>query len=141
MKVVMIKDVKGTGRANHVVEVKDGHAINFLIPRKMAIPATAEAVKRAETMQKQFKERQELDDKLIAERLTALAEERIVFIKKANEQGHLYDAVDAKEIAAMTQLPVDAISIERPFKELGTFDVPVAYGENFGKITIVVEAE
>ncbi len=141
MKVVMIKDVKGTGRANHVVEVKDGHAINFLIPRKMAVPATGEAVKRAETMQKQMKERQELDGKLIAERLTALAEERIVFIKKANEQGHLYDAVDAKEIAEMTKLPVDAISIERPFKELGTFDVPVAYGENFGKITIVVEAE
>ncbi|MBY0110425.1 50S ribosomal protein L9 [Patescibacteria group bacterium] len=141
MKVVMIKDVKGTGRANTVVEVKDGYAINFLFPRKAAVPASGDAVKRAEAMQKQFADRRELDAKLIAERLAALAEDRIVFVKKANEQGHLYDAVDAKEIAEKAQLPVDAISIERPFKELGTFEVPVAYGENFGKITIVVEAE
>lgn len=141
MKVVLLKDVKGTGRAHTVVDVKDGHAINLLIPRKIAIPATPDAVKRAEMMQKQVVERKELDSKLIAERLTALAEERIVFTKKANEQGHLYDAVDAKEIAEKVGLPADAISIERPFKELGTFDVPVAYGENFGKISIVVEAE
>jgi len=141
MKVVMIKDVKGTGRANTVVEVKDGYAINFLFPRKAAVPATGDAVKRAESMMKQFAERKELDNKLIADRLSALAEERIVFLKKANEKGHLYDAVDAKEIAEKVQLPVDAISIEKPFKEVGTFEVPVAYGENFGKITIIVEAE
>lgn len=141
MKVVLLKDVKGTGRAGTVVDVKDGHAINFLIPRKDAVMATPDAMKRAEALQKAAVERRELDAKLIADRLTALAEERIVFTKKANEQGHLYDAVDAKEIADKVGLPHDAISIERPFKELGTFEVPVAYGENFGKISITVEAE
>jgi len=141
MKVVMLKDVKGTGKAGTVVDVKDGHAINFLIPQKSAIPATPEAIKRAETIQKAAADRKELDAKLISERLASLAEDRIVFTKKANEQGHLYDAVDAKEIADKVSLPVDAISIERPFKELGTFEVPVAYGDSFGKITIVVEAE
>lgn len=141
MKVVMLKDVKSTGRAGAVIDVKDGHALNLLIPNKMAVPATAAAMKHAERIQKQATERKELDAKLIEERLSALAEERIVFTKKANEQGHLYDAVDAKEIAEKTSLPVDAISIERPFKEVGTFEVPVAYGENFGKISITVEAE
>ncbi len=141
MKVVLLKDIKKTGKAYSVVDVKDGHAINFLIPRKLAIAATPAALKDAEMRHKQVQERRELDTKLIEERLAALAEERIVFIKKANEKGHLYDAVDAKEIAERVSLPEDAIHIEKPFKELGTFEVPVAFGENFGKLTITVEAE
>lgn len=141
MKVVLTKDLKGTGKAHAVVEVKDGHALNFLIPRKLAVPATAGALKEAEQRAKQAIDRKELDGKLISERLSALAEERIVFIKKANEQNHLYDGVDAKEIAEKVGLPEDAIHIEKSFKELGTFEVPVAFGENFGKLTIVIEAE
>lgn len=141
MKVVLIKDVKDMGRAHSVIEVSDGHAVNFLIPRKLAVPATAGAIKNAEVRKSQVVEKKELDAKLISDRLSALAEERIVIRKKANEQGHLYDAVDAKEIAEATALPVEAIRIEKPFKELGTFDVPVAYGEDFGKVSITVEAE
>ncbi len=141
MKVVLLKDIKKTGKAYSVVEVKDGHALNFLIPRKLAITATPAAMKEVELRRKQSEERRALDEKLIEDRLSALAEERIVFLKKANEQGHLYDALDAAEIAAKTNLPEDAIHIEKPFKDLGTFEVPVAYGENFGKLTVVIEAE
>src|SRR5690349_3415851 len=141
MKVVLLKDIKKTGKAYSVVEVKDGHALNFLIPRGLAAAATEANLKNAELRHKQAKEKEELDAKLIGERLAALAEERIVFVKKANEKGHLYDAVDAKEIAERTNLPVDALTVEKPFKELGTFDVPVSYGEQFGKISIVIEAE
>lgn len=129
------------GRAGSVLDVADGHALNFLIPRKLAVLATPAALKQAESISKAVGDRKELDAKLISDRLTALAEERIVIRKKANDQGHLYDAVDAKDIAAATQLPADAIHIEKPFKEIGTFDVPVAKGEDFGKISIVIEAE
>ncbi len=141
MKVVLLKDVKNMGLAGSVQDVTDGHAINLLIPRKLAVLATPAAMKRAEGMAAQDATRRELDAKLISERLEALAQERIVITKKANEQGHLYDAVDAKVIAAATQLPVDSIHIEKPFKELGTFEVPVAYGKDFGKLSIVIEAE
>jgi large subunit ribosomal protein L9 len=141
MKVVLQKDVRNMGRAGSVLDVADGHALNFLIPRKLAVLATPAALKQAESISKAVGDRKELDAKLISDRLTALAEERIVIRKKANDQGHLYDAVDAKDIAAATQLPADAIHIEKPFKEIGTFDVPVAKGEDFGKISIVIEAE
>ncbi len=141
MKVVLLKDIKGTGRAHTTVDVKDGHAVNFLIPRKLAVPATVAAVTRAEGHAKKAQEAREVSAKLIASRLESLAEERVVVKKKANEKGHLYDAVDAKELGELTQIPADAIHIEKPFKELGTFDVPVAYGEQFGKFTLVVEAE
>lgn len=141
MKVVLQKDVRNMGRAGSVIDVADGHALNLLIPRKLAIPATPAALKQAEAIAKAAGERKELDAKLISDRLAALAEERVVIRKKANDQGHLYDAVDAKDIAEATQLPADAIHIEKPFKEVGTFDVPVAKGEDFGKISIVIEAE
>jgi large subunit ribosomal protein L9 len=141
MQVVLTKDVKGTGKANAVVSVKDGFALNYLIARKLAVPASAAALKQAELRAKQAAAKGELDAKLIGERLVALAEEKLVFVKKANEQNHLYDAVDAKEIAEKAGIPVDAVRIEKPFKELGTFEVPVAFGEQFGKLTIVVEAE
>lgn len=141
MKVVLLKDIKGTGRAHTAVEVKDGHAINFLIPRKLAVAATAANLKQAEGHAKKADDARALSQKLIADRLSALAEERIVIKKKVNDKGHLYDGVDAKELAELTALPVDAIHIEKPFKEVGTFEVPVSYGENFGKFSVVIEAE
>lgn len=141
MKVILLKDVKGMGRAHEQIEATDGHALNFLIPKKMAVAATTQAVKEATVRRAQVQARGAVETKLVEERLAALAEERIVVQKKANEQGHLYDALDAKEIAQLTSLPVEAIHIEKPFKELGTFEVPVALGEVFGKISVTIEAE
>ncbi|MDB4992258.1 MAG: ribosomal protein [Parcubacteria group bacterium] len=141
MKVVLLKDVKNMGRAGSVHNVSDGHAMNLLIPRKLAVHATASALQRAEGVAANEGAEREVQAKLISERLSALAEGRVVITKKANEQGHLYDAVDAKDIAVVTQLPVDAIHLEKPLKEVGEFPVPVAYGADFGSVMIVIEAE
>lgn len=129
------------GRAGTVHEVSDGHALNLLIPRKLAVLATPAAMKKAETAAAQDVARREMDRKMLEERLAALAEGRTVITKKANKQGHLYDAVDAKDIAEAAGLPADIIRLEKPFKEVGTFEVPVSLGKDFGTITIVVEAE
>lgn len=141
MKVVLLKDVKGTGRAHTAVDVKDGYALNLLIPRGLAVPATVAVLAQAEKRAMVADEQKALSVKLIEKRLTALAEGKIMFVKKANEKSHLYDAVDAVEIAKAANLPEDAIRIERPFKELGVHEVPVAYGENFGKFSIEITAE
>ena len=141
MKVVLLKDVKNTGRAGSVVECSDGHAQNFLIPRGMAALATPTNLKQAEMRAKQDIDRKELDVKLIQDRLTALSEGKTVIVKKANEKGHLYDAVDAADIAKATELPEEAIKLEKPFKEVGTFEVPVSLGDSFGKLSISIEAE
>lgn len=141
MKVVLLKDVKNMGRAGSVHEVSNGHAMNLLIPRKLAILATPSAMKKAEVSAQSEITRRELDTKLIADRLSALAEEKVVIRKKANEKGHLYDAVDAKDIAEAAQLPLEVIRIEKPFKEVGDVEVPVSFGENFGKFTLTIEAE
>ena len=141
MKVVLLKDVKDMGRAHTAIEVSDGHALNFLIPRKLAVPATASSLKQAELRVKQVVDRKELDVKLVEDRLAQLADEKVTIVKKANEQGHLYDGVDAAELATAAQLPEEVIRIERWFKELGAFEVPVAFGDQFGKFTVDIVAE
>ncbi len=141
MKIVLLKDVRKMGRAGEIIEVSDGHATNFIIPGKLGVPATASNMKQAEMKKKQFDDKRAVETEIIAETLKALAEGRTVITKKANEKNHLYDAVDAVEIAAATKLPVDAIKLEKPIKEVGEFEVPVAVGENFGSIKIVIEAE
>lgn len=146
MKVILTRDVKGVGRAQEAVETKDGYALNFLIPKKLAIPATPQALKEAESRMKAVADRRALDDKLLAETLSKLSEIRLTIHAKANEQGHLYEAVGAREIAealaAETRLalPEDAIRLERPIKELGSFRIPVAQGDAFGEFAADVVA-
>ena len=146
MKVILLKDVKDMGRAHETVEVAPGHAVNFLIPRKLAVVATVGATKVAALRVKTGAARKELDEKLTAQNLETLASARIVIQAKANEKGHLYDAVGEEEILAAAaeqahvELPKGTIKLEKPIKELGTFEVPVAHKENFGKFSIIIEA-
>lgn len=138
--------MKGIGRAHEVVEAKDGHALNYLIPHKLAVPATPTAQKEAEVRRKKAVDRATLDTALLAQNIAALAEARIVIKVKANNKGHLYDAVGESEIRAAAKeqarvdVPEDALKLEKPIKEVGTFDIPVATGEVFGKFSITIEA-
>ena len=147
MKVILTKDVKKMGRAHETVEVSDGHAINYLIPNKLAVTATSGNKKIADTRKAKVSADKEVKIQLLAQNIASLADANIVIKAKANEKGHLYDAVGEPEIAAAAKeqahidLPEDAISIERPFKEVGTFEVPVSAGEVFGKFSITIEAE
>ena len=147
MKVILIKDVKGIGRAHEAIEAEGGYALNYLIPKKLAVFATSSAQKEAQGRMKQSLDRKELDAKLIEQNMASLAEARIVIRAKANQKGHLYDAVGESDIRtaakeqAHVDLPEHAIKLEKPIKELGTFTVPVVAGDNFGAFSIIVEAE
>ena len=147
MKVILTKDVKGMGRAHDEVVTSDGYALNYLIPKKLAVAATGTAMKEATLRRKKADERSALDTALLAQNIASLAEARIVIKMKANEKGHLYDAVGksvlytAVKEQARVDLPEDAIALEKPIKELGTFDIPVSAGEVFGKFSVIIEAE
>lgn len=147
MKIVLLKDVKDIGRAHDTLEASDGHALNYLIPKKLAVPATPAARKDAEMRRKRVADRVALDAKLLAQNIAALAEARIVIRAKANEKGHLYDAVGAPEIVqavkeqARIDLTEDAVKLEKPLKALGAFEIPVASAQTFGKFSITIEAE
>ena len=147
MKVVLTKHVKGIGRAHETVTTADGYALNYLIPKKLAIAATVGAMKTANTRVAAAVDRKELDHKLLEQNIASLVEARIVIRMKANDKGHLYDAVGTPEISAAAKeqaridLPEEVIKLEKPLKELGSFEIPVSAGETFGKFSITIEAE
>ena len=142
-----MKDVKGVGHTHETIEVADGYALNFLIPKRFAIAATPAAQKEAEMRRKQVVDRTVLDTALLTQNIASLAEAHIVIKAKANEKGHLYDAVGEPEIrnAAKEQahidLPDNVIKLEKPIKELGSFTIPVATVDTFGEFSIAIEAE
>ncbi len=147
MKIILIKDVKGVGKIGDVVETSDGHALNYLIPKKLAISATKTAIKDAESRRKQDVDQHALNHALLAQNIASLAEASIIIKVKANEKGHLYDAIGVTEISAAVKeqcnidLPKEAITLERPIKELGTFDIPISINNMFGRFSITIESE
>lgn len=131
MKVILSKDVPGTGKAGEVKDVADGYARNYLLPRKLAIPATGGALKNVE--QKRASEQkkaaaEEAAARALAERLTAAP---VVLTAKVGDQGRLYGSITsgdiAEQLSAQLGQPIDKRRIElaEPIKQLGTFEVTI----------------
>jgi large subunit ribosomal protein L9 len=143
MKVVFLQNVEGSGRTGEIKEVADGFARNFLLPRRLAAPATPDAVKRAEALAAAEARRQaELDEeaRTLAEKLTA----PIVITVRAGEQGRLYGSVTVADIAeeasklAGQEVDRHLLVLEEPIKEVGTYEIPLRLTQNVDA-TLMVE--
>ncbi len=145
MKVILTADVKGQGKKDQLVEVSDGYARNFLLPRKLAIPADNKAIN--EMKNKEASRQHKIDTeraaaKEAAEKLNAIV---LKFRIGAGADGHLYGSVTAKEIAEKLEkehgVTVDKrkISIPSPIKAYGSYDLDVRlYTDVTGKIHLIV---
>lgn len=98
MRVILTENVKGLGQIGEVKEVKNGHALNFLVPKRLAILATAENLKRTEELKKE-REKRVMDEiekiKQVSERLKDL---HLVLETRTDEKGHLYAGINSKKI-------------------------------------------
>jgi large subunit ribosomal protein L9 len=131
MKVILSKDVQGTGKAGEVKDVADGYARNYLIPRKLAIPATGGALKNVEQRKAAEQKRaaaEEASARALADRLTSAP---VVLTAKVGDQGRLYGSITTGDIAdqlsAHLGQPIDKrkIELDEPIRQLGTFDVTI----------------
>lgn len=130
MKVVLIKDVKGLGKANDVVEVSNGYAHNFLFKRQLAMEATPANMNIVKTRRQaeSAKSEHRLDD---AREIAAKIKEMSLEIPvKCGESGRLYGAVTAIDIAAALKkegIRIDkrSINIEQPIKNLGDYRIDI----------------
>lgn len=125
MKVILLKDVKGTGKKDQILEVSDGFARNFLLPRKVAIEATSEAVNSIERAKGAAKHREDVKQSE-AEALSRELKGKVVVIKvRAGEGGKLYGSITSQEIAdaikAQLGVEIDKRKVEptEPIKSLG----------------------
>ncbi len=99
MKVVLLKDVPGTGKKDQIVEVSDGFGRNYLLPRKMAAEATAETIHSIEQAKQAEKHRADVK-RSEAEYLSRALKGKVVIVKvRAGDGGRLYGSITAQEIA------------------------------------------
>ena len=134
MKVILQQDVKGQGKKGQMVEVSEGYARNFLLPRKIAIPATADAIN---TMNLKEKAKRAEEARLKAEAETIaekLKECQVKLTARAGAGGKLFGAVTTKEISEglMSQYGIDVpkqkLVLEDPIKSFGSYQVKARLG-------------
>ena len=129
MQVILLKDVKGQGKAGQVVKVSDGYARNMLLPKKLAMEATPANMKVLEKQRSQI-EAQRAIDKQVAEDIKAKVEAKTVkVVTKAGENGRLFGAITSKDIAEAIQkeflieLDKKKIDLDAPIKQTGVTEV------------------
>ena len=125
MKVILLQDVKGTGKKDQIVEASDGFARNYLIPRKMAREATSEAINAIEKSKSADKHREDVRRAEAEERSRKLKGKVVQLTVRGGENGKLYGAVTNDQIAeALKQqhgIEIDKrkIEMEEPIKTAG----------------------
>ncbi len=99
MKVILLQDVRGSGKKDQIIEVSDGYARNFLLPRKLAREATAEALNAIETARQAAKHREDVKKAEAEQKARELKGKVVVVEARGGEGGKLYGAVTAEQIA------------------------------------------
>ena len=146
MKVMLTQDVKGQGKKDQIIEVSDGYARNFLLPKKLAIIADAKAVNEAKNKEASLNHKIEVakaEANAIAQKLTTIT---VRINESAGNDNRLYGAVTSKDIAEKLAkdhgITIDKkkITLSEPIKTFGTYKAEVKlYGaEITGIITVQV---
>ena len=145
MKVILLADVKGQGKKDQVVNVSDGYARNFLLPKKLAIPADSQSMN--EIKNKEASKQHKIDvEKAEAKEIAAKLENIVLkFEYAAGPDKKLYGSVTSKDLAELLKknhnIDIDKrkILLANPIKSFGTFTADVKlYAEVTGKIHVEV---
>ena len=131
MKLILLEDVKGVGKKGDVVNKNDGYALNFLIPKKLAVEATKSNINDLE-LKKKADERRKKEEYEEAKELGEKLKDKIVKVSvKAGENGKVFGSVTNKEISAalLQQMGIDIdkkkITFNDPIKMVGRRTVKV----------------
>ena len=130
MKVILRQNFEQLGQLGDIVEVKDGYARNYLIPKKIAYPATAGYLKTLEEEKKQLARRQQKELRTAENLATELGKVSLTIPMKVGEEGKLFGAVTAQMIADHLsekgfQVDKRKIILEDQIKSEGVYDVEV----------------
>ncbi|MFH1287461.1 MAG: 50S ribosomal protein L9 [bacterium] len=147
MKIILIQDVEKLGNKGKVVEVKEGYARNFLIPKKLALIAVSSNIKLYEAGKARFEklEKQKVEDaKVLAGKIESLS---FTISRKCGEEDKLFGSVTSADIQAALKeqgVVIDKrdIHLEEPLKSLGVYNIPFKIYKDISaniKVSIVKE--
>ena len=150
MKVILLQDVDGLGKAGELKDVANGYARNFLVPKKLAAGATPQLLANYQqriAAEQRRNEKQNEQNRQQAERLGQIT---LTFKARVGGQGRLYGSITSQDIAAGLR-ESEGIAIDRrmvelpdPIRALGTYHVPVKLAQKLASqitVNVVDEAE
>lgn len=147
MKVILCQDIENLGKYGEIIEVKEGYARNYLLPKKFAFPATAQNLKKVEQkklLEQKLKEKAKNDASQLLEELN---KKSITVKVKVGESKKMFGVVTAQDISDELEkqgITIDKkdILLEEPIRELGVYNVDVKlHPEVVGKIKVWVVEE
>ncbi len=146
MKIVLLEDIKKIGKKGEIKEISDGYARNFLFPKKLAQPATEDAIKEALENKKEIERQQ----KSVLNNLRNIASQlkgKIFILKAKEKNGKLFGSVSAREInqaikKSGIEIEEKSILLQEPLKKTGTYEVKIEFSQGIGTtIKIVIEKD
>ena len=145
MKVILLCDVKGQGKKDQMINVSDGYAKNFLIPKKLAVVADAKATNELVRKEEALKYKLDNEKKAALELAEALAKVTVKIKASSGADGRLYGSITAKDIcdniAKNYNIELDKrkLVIKDPIKSFGTYVLDAKiYNEVVAKVTVIV---
>lgn len=148
IKVILKENIKGVGKKDEIVEVKDGYANNFLLNQNKAILATPENINKLKARNEKIQKHHDRDVKNAKELKEILATKEIVLKVKAGENNKVFGSISAKEIvqAIKDQLNIDIdkkkVSADSKLKEIGVHNVELKlHSEVKANLKVRVEAK
>lgn len=143
MKVILVRDVAKIGRRNQIVEVPNGYAQNQLIPKKWALAATPENLKRITSLNAGVSASKDAKEEVFLKAVEALKKIELTITTEANEQGHLFKAIHAADVteaakAVSVDLDTSAVVILEQIKSLGAHEITLVHGQHKIPYTITI---
>ena len=143
MKVLLCEDIEKLGWLGDVVEVAEGYARNYLLPQRLATPATEANVRAIADEKAKRAEQRKLAGKRLEAEMKKVEGAEAVVAAKANEQGHLFGSVTAREIAANLreqgfEVTDGIVQLPEHIKEVGTHAVTLKFSEDLTTTVNVV---
>ena len=145
MKILMLKDVAGIGKKGQIKDIKEGHALNYIIPNKLGVSADAVTIKNFNIAEQAKKDREAIHEELIKKTLLEIKDKTLVVKAKASEKGKLFKSVHGDDVAkafeAEYHVKMDDSWLPKNFsiKEVGESNISI---EKFGlKVEFIVKIE
>lgn len=146
MKIILLKDVAKVGRKFEVKDVAEGFATNMLLPRGLAVVATAQAIQNVQKQKDASDAERKIQGDLLLKNLDTIKGLKLTLSEKANDKGHLFAGVSKEavlaELAKQTRLNIDpeSVDLDKPLKTTGEHAVTVHAGGKKVEFTVVIEA-
>ncbi len=145
--ILLREHVRGLGRCGDVVSVAPGYAHNYLLPQRLAVPATEDNRRQIAHRAERLALEEAAQMAEIEAAVATLSKLRVKTVMKADEGGHLYGSVNASKVAELVaaagaEIEEKRVHLDAPIKAIGDHYVEIhVHGEHYAQITVTVEPE